>query len=83
MCFCLYFKNIFEVCEKIRQKQKQKGVFMFRVIVAGSRTILDKERIFSKLDFILQNKNDVEIVSGGQKELIRLLLNMQNTEIFH
>lgn len=39
---------------------------MFRVVVAGSRSFQDKELLFSKLDFFLQNRKpeEIEIVSG-------------------
>ena len=39
---------------------------MFRVVVTGSRGFQDKELLFSKLDFFLQNRKpeEIEIVSG-------------------
>lgn len=42
---------------------------MFRVIVAGSRSIADKELVFQKLDYLLKNKppQEVQIVSGTAK----------------
>ena len=40
---------------------------MFKVIVAGSRGFTDYDLLVSKLDKILQDKTDVEIVSGGAK----------------
>lgn len=42
---------------------------MFRVVVAGSRNFQDKELLFSKLDFFLQNQRPekIEIVSGMAK----------------
>ena len=42
---------------------------MFRVVVAGSRNFQDKELLFSKLDFFLQNQRpeEIEIVSGMAK----------------
>ena len=39
----------------------------FRVIVAGSRDFSDYELLKSKLDSLLSNKNDIEIVSGTCK----------------
>ena len=35
-----------------------------KVIVAGSRTITDKDFIFQKLDHLLRNLHNIEIVSG-------------------
>lgn len=40
---------------------------MFKVIVAGSRGFNDNELLSRKLDSILKNKTNVEIVSGGAK----------------
>ena len=40
---------------------------MFHVIVAGSRTFADYELLKQTLDHLLQNKTDVEIVSGGAR----------------
>lgn len=39
----------------------------FRVIVAGSRTFKDYEFMKRKLDIILSNKTNIEIVSGTQR----------------
>jgi len=39
----------------------------FKVIVAGSRTFNDYELLKSKLDIILSNKRNIEIVSGKSK----------------
>lgn len=39
----------------------------FRVIVAGSRTFKDYELMKRKLDIILANKTNIEIVSGTQR----------------
>lgn len=39
----------------------------FKVIVAGSRTFRDYEFLKRKLDIILSNKKNVEIVSGTQR----------------
>lgn len=40
---------------------------MFKVIVAGTRTFDDYALMRSKLDFFLQNRTDVEIVSGAAR----------------
>ena len=40
---------------------------MFHVIVAGSRTFADYELLKRTLDHLLQNKDEVEIVSGGAR----------------
>jgi hypothetical protein len=37
---------------------------MFKVIIAGGREFKDYELLKSKLDKILQNKTDIQIVSG-------------------
>lgn len=38
---------------------------MFKCLVVGSRSITDYKLIKKHLDYILQNKKDIEIVSGG------------------
>ena len=40
---------------------------MFKVIVAGSETFNDYKLLKQKLDFYLQNKKDIMIISGGVK----------------
>ena len=40
---------------------------MFHVIVAGSRTFSNYELLKRTLDHLLQNKTEVEIVSGGAR----------------
>lgn len=40
---------------------------MFKVIVAGSRDFNDYELLKPKLDALLQNKDSVQIVSGGAR----------------
>jgi hypothetical protein len=40
---------------------------MFYCLVVGSRTINDYEYIKNSLDYLLQNKQDITIVSGGAK----------------
>lgn len=37
---------------------------MFRVIIAGGRSFKDYHRLCSVCDYMLQNQNEVEIVSG-------------------
>lgn len=39
----------------------------FKVIVAGSRDFNDYDLLVKKLDFLLQNKKDIEIVSGNAR----------------
>jgi len=39
----------------------------FKVIVAGGREFLDYELVKNKLDSILKNQSDIEIVSGKQR----------------
>lgn len=45
---------------------------MFRVIIAGSRDFEDYERLSEVCDFMLQNKSDIEIVSGNARGADRL-----------
>ena len=40
---------------------------MFKVIVAGSRNFGNYRLLKKKLDFYLQNKEEIEIVSGGAR----------------
>ena len=37
---------------------------MFRVIIAGSRSFDDIELMVEKMDYLLENKDDVEVVCG-------------------
>jgi len=39
----------------------------FSIIVCGSRNFVDKDFLFKKLDFLLQNKKNITIIEGGQK----------------
>lgn len=41
---------------------------MFKVIIAGSRTYSDFEKLCQVCDYLLQYKSDIEIVSGHHKD---------------
>lgn len=45
---------------------------MYKCLVVGSRTITDYNLIKKHLDFLLQGKDDVEIVSGGANGVDKL-----------
>lgn len=45
---------------------------MFRVIIAGSRGFSDYELLKNRLDYLLQNKRDVTIISGTARGAAQL-----------
>ena len=44
---------------------------MFKVIICGSRHFDNKELLFERCNFFLQNKSDIQIVSGAQRTYLK------------
>ena len=54
----------------------------FKVIVAGSRNYIDYEFVKSKLDVILSNKRNIEIVSGACSTGIVTFIRLDGTKVY-
>ena len=67
--FCPYTGGdvIYPVCAECEDKICKMSSDVFACIIAGSRTFDDYAQMKERMDFLLQDKSDVMIISGGAK----------------